>query len=151
VLQLPVGMGEDFRGVIDLIRMQQISWDESSLGILFTSGPIPADLADQAADYRERLIEAAAEQDDTLMEAYVAEAPIEEPQLLAAIRRATIQLKLVPVLCGAALKNKGIQPLLEAVSQFLPSPADMPPARGMHPDTRDEIACHPRIPIRWPH
>jgi elongation factor G len=144
VLQLPVGMGEDFRGVIDLIRMQQISWDESSLGILFTSGPIPAELADQAADYRERLLETAAEQDDALMEAYVAEAPIAEPQLLAAIRRATIQLKLVPVLCGAALKNKGIQPLLDAVAQFLPSPADMPPARGLHPDSREEIACHPR-------
>jgi elongation factor G len=144
VLQLPIGMGEDFQGVIDLIRMQQIRWDESSLGILFTSGPIPADLAEQAADYRERLIETAAEQDDALMEAYVAEMPIDEPQLLAAVRRATIQLRLVPVLCGTALRNKGIQPLLDAVAQFLPSPADIPPARGVHPATGASIACHPK-------
>jgi elongation factor G len=144
MLQLPVGTGEDFQGVIDLIRMQQIRWDESSLGILFTSGPIPTPLADQAAEYRERLIETAAEQDDALMEAYVAEMPIEESQLLAAIRRATIQLKLVPVLCGTALRNKGIQPLLDAVAQFLPSPADIPPARGIHPATGDPIECHPR-------
>jgi elongation factor G len=144
VLQLPLGMGEDFQGVIDLVRMQQIRWDESSLGIVFTSGPIPADWADQAADYRERLVESVAEQDDALMEAFVAETPIEEAQLLAAIRRATIQLKLVPVLCGAALKNKGIQPLLDAVAQFLPSPADIPPARGTHPETGEVIECPPR-------
>jgi elongation factor G len=78
------------------------------------------------------------------MEAFVAETPIEETQLLAAIRRATIQLNLVPVLCGAALKNKGIQPLLDAVAQFLPSPADIPPARGMHPETGEPIECHPK-------
>jgi elongation factor G len=141
VLQLPVGMGEDFEGVIDLVRMQRISWDDSSLGILYSSGPIPEHLSAQAADYRERLIEAVAEQDDALMEAFVAETPIDEPQLLAAIRRATVQLKLVPVLCGAALKNKGIQPLLDAVAQFLPSPADIPPARGTHPETGEPIEC----------
>jgi len=144
VLQLPVGTGEDFQGVIDLVRMQHIRWDESSLGILFTSEPVPADMLDQAADYRERLIEAVAERDDALMEAFVSETPIEETQLLAAIRRATIQLKLVPVLCGAALKNKGIQPLLDAVAQFLPSPADIPPARGIHPETGEAIECHPK-------
>jgi elongation factor G len=144
VLQLPIGMGEDFEGVIDLVRMQRISWDDSSLGILYSSAPIPEDLREQAADYRERLIEAVAEQDDALMEAFVAETPIEEAQLLAAIRRATVQLKLVPVLCGAALKNKGIQPLLDAVAQFLPSPADIPPARGTHPETGAAIECHPR-------
>ena len=144
VLQLPVGMGEEFQGVIDLLRMQRISWDESSLGIQFTSGPIPEEWAEQAADYRERLVETVAEQDDAVMEAYVAESPIEEAQLLAAIRRATIQLRLVPVLCGAALRNKGIQPLLDAVAAFLPSPADIPPARGTHPETGEPIACHPR-------
>ena len=141
VLQLPIGMSEDFEGVIDLVRMQRISWDDSSLGILYSSGPIPEHLLAQAADHRERLIEAVAEQDDELMEAFVAETPIEEAQLLAAIRRATVQLKLVPVLCGAALKNKGIQPLLDAVAQFLPSPADIPPARGTHPETGEPIVC----------
>jgi elongation factor G len=144
ILQLPVGMGEEFQGVIDLIRMQQITWDDSSLGTVFTSGAIPAHMADSAADYRERMIEALAEQDDALMEAYVSAAPIEEPALVAAIRRATIQLKVVPVLCGAALKNKGIQPLLDAVAQFLPSPADIPPARGVHPETGESVICHPK-------
>jgi elongation factor G len=144
ILQLPVGMGDDFRGVIDLLRMQHISWDDTSLGTVFSTGDIPDDMASSAADYRERLIAAAAEHDDALMEAYVAEAPIGEAQLTAAVRRATIQLKMVPVLCGAALRNKGIQPLLDAVAQFLPSPADIPPARGVHPETGEAIEVHPR-------
>jgi elongation factor G len=144
ILQLPVGTGDDFRGVIDLLRMQQIRWDESSLGSVFSTDAIPDDLADSAAEYRERLVAAAAEHDDALMEAYVTEAPIPEPLLLAAVRRATIELKGVPVLCGAALRNKGIQPLLDAVVQFLPSPADIPPARGVHPDTGEVIEVHPR-------
>jgi elongation factor G len=144
ILQLPMGMGDDFRGVIDLLRMQHISWDDTSLGTIFSTGEIPHDMAASAADYRERLIAAAAEHDDALMEAYVAEAPVEEAQLVAAVRRATIQLKMVPVLCGAALRNKGIQPLLDAVAQFLPSPADIPPARGVHPETGEVIEVHPR-------
>jgi elongation factor G len=144
VLQLPVGTGEQFQGVIDLIRMQQISWEEGTLGTVFTNQDIPAEMADTAADFREQLIEAVAEQDDALMEAFVSETPIDEARLIAAIRRATIQLKLVPVLCGAALKNKGIQPLLDAVAQFLPSPADIPPARGVHPDTGQMIECPAR-------
>jgi elongation factor G len=144
ILQLPVGMGDDFQGVVDLIRMQQITWDDSSLGTVFTADSIAAHMADSAVEYRERLIETLAEQDDALMEAYVSAAPIEEPQLIAAIRRATIQLKIVPVLCGTALKNKGIQPLLDAVTQFLPSPADIPPAKGVHPETGEPVICHPR-------
>jgi elongation factor G len=144
VLQLPLGMGEDFQGVIDLIRMQQIRWDDASLGTVFTTGDIPADMADRVAEYRDKLVEAVAGEDDELMEAYVSEAPIDAGQLAAAIRRATIRLKLVPVLCGAALKNKGIQPLLDAVAQFLPSPADIPPAKGVHPQTGEVIECPPR-------
>jgi len=144
LLQIPVGTGEDFTGIVDLLRMQQISWEEDSLGTVVKTSDIPADMAEAAATYRERLIETVAEQDDELMEAFVAEAPIDVPQLNAAIRRATIQLKLVPVLCGAALKNKGIQPLLDAVAQYLPSPVDIPPARGVHPDTGAIIECRPR-------
>ena len=144
VLQLPIGMGEDFQGVIDLIRMQQIRWDDASLGTVFTTGDIPADMADRVAEYRDTLVETVAGEDDELMEAYVSEAPIDAGQLAAAIRRATIRLKLVPVLCGAALKNKGIQPLLDAVAQFLPSPADIPPAKGVHPQTGEVIECPPR-------
>ena len=144
VLQLPLGMGEDFQGVIDLIGMQQIRWDDASLGTVFTTGDIPADMADRVAEYRDMLVETVAGEDDELMEAYVSETPIDAGQLAAAIRRATIQLKLVPVLCGAALKNKGIQPLLDAVAQFLPSPADIPPAKGIHPHTGEVVECPPR-------
>jgi len=145
VLQIPVGMGEDYRGVVDLIRMRQITWEDESLGAVYdATADIPADMAEIAAEYRERLVAALAEQDDALMEAYVAEAPIDEAQLVAAARRATIELKLVPVLCGAALKNKGIQPLLDAVGQLLPSPADIPPAPGVNPVTGETVACAPK-------
>ncbi|MCU0559764.1 MAG: elongation factor G [Desulfobacterales bacterium] len=144
LLQIPLGMGDEFRGVIDLIRMQSIRWDEASLGTVFTTGDIPPEMADQAAAYREKLVETVAEQDDELMEAFVAEQPIDAARLTAAIRRATIGLHLVPVLCGTALRNKGIQPLLDAVAQFLPGPADIPPARGVHPDTGEPIECPPR-------
>jgi elongation factor G len=144
VLQLPWGEGEDFQGVIDLIGMRALRWDVSSLGSAYEHVEIPPEFADRAREYREKLIETAAEQDDALMESYVAEAPIDEERLLSAIRRATIALRLVPVLCGAALRNQGIQPLLDAVGRFLPSPADLPPARGMHPETGEEILCPPR-------
>ncbi len=144
VLQLPVGMGEDFRGIIDLVRMQQVTWEDESLGTVFGTAEIPPEMSEIAAEYRDRLVETLAEHDDALMEAYVAEAPIDEAQLLAAARRATVQLKLVPVLCGAALKNKGIQPLLDAVGLFLPSPADIPPAHGVHPETGEAVLCHPK-------
>jgi elongation factor G len=144
VMQLPVGAGDDFRGIVDLLRMQQIQWDDASLGTVFSSAEIPADMAEIAAEYRERLVAAAAEHDDVLMEAYLSESAIEEPLLIAAIRRATIELKRVPVFCGAALRNKGIQPLLDAVMQFLPSPADMPPARGLHPETGESVTVHPK-------
>jgi elongation factor G len=144
VLQLPIGMGEEFQGVIDLIGMQQIRWDDASLGSVFATGEIPADMAERVAEAREQLVETVAGEDDELMEAYVSETPIDAGQLTAAIRRATIRLKLVPVLCGAALKNKGIQPLLDAVAHFLPSPADIPPAKGVHPQTGAVIECPPR-------
>jgi elongation factor G len=144
VIQLPVGAGDGFRGIVDLLRMQQIQWDDASLGTVFSSAEIPADMAEIAAEYRERLVAAAAEHDDVLMEAYLSESAIEEPLLIAAIRRATIELKRVPVFCGAALRNKGIQPLLDAVMQFLPSPADMPPARGLHPETGEPVTVHPK-------
>jgi elongation factor G len=141
LLQIPIGTGEDFRGVIDLIGMRQIRWDEAALGTVYTTEEIPPELAADAAEHREKLIETVAEQDDELMESYVSETPIDSARLMAAVRRATIGLKLVPVLCGSALRNKGIQPLLDAVTQFLPSPADIPPARGTHPDTGEAIPC----------
>jgi elongation factor G len=98
---------------------------------------------ESALNYREKLIEALAEVDDQIMEAYLAETPIEPDMLLKAVRNATITLKVVPVLCGSALKNKGIQPLLDAIVRFLPSPADVPPIMGIHPQTGDPIECQP--------
>jgi elongation factor G len=98
---------------------------------------------ESALNYREKLIEALAEVDDQIMEAYLAEIPIEPDMLLKAVRNATITLKVVPVLCGSALKNKGIQPLLDAIVRFLPSPADVPPIMGVHPQTGDPIECPP--------
>ena len=144
LLQLPVGSGENFRGVIDLLQMKRIEWDEASLGTVFRFEEIPAELAAQAAEYRERLVAAAAEFDEALMEAYLSEQPIATADLLAAIRRATIRLELVPVLCGAALRNKGIQPLLDAVARFLPSPLEIPPARGVHPETGEPVEVQAR-------
>ncbi|MGD8725195.1 MAG: EF-Tu/IF-2/RF-3 family GTPase, partial [Desulfobacterales bacterium] len=105
---------------------------------------IPAELATTAAEYRDKLLESLAEHDDDIMEAYLAETAVEASVLLAAIRKATIDMKLVPLLCGAALKNKGIQPLLDAIIHFLPGPADIPPIEGMHPESGEMIKCHPK-------
>jgi elongation factor G len=141
ILQLPVGEEESFTGVIDLVHLKQIVWDDDSLGATFTLEDIAADNLESARIHRDKLIEALAEVDDQVMEAYLAEIPIEPDLLLDAIRNATITLKAVPILCGSALKNKGIQPLLDAIVRFLPSPADVPPIKGVHPKTGDIIEC----------
>ncbi len=143
VLQLPHGAEESFKGVIDLIRMKAVIWDDDTLGATFREEEIPEEQKDLAEDYRRRLIETVAEVDDNIMEAYLAEKPLDDAALTAAIRKATIDLKLVPVLCGSALKNKGIQPLLDAVLAYLPSPADLPPIQGVHPDTGEVVSCPP--------
>ncbi len=141
LLQLPVGQGENFTDVIDLIEMKQISWDEETLGASYHLGEISDEYLLQAQEYREKIIEAAAEYDDEVMEAYLSEMPIDPQKILDAIRRATIDLELIPVLCGTALKNKGIQPLLDAIAKYLPSPIDVPPIKGTHPETGDVIEC----------
>jgi elongation factor G len=143
VLQLPYGVEDTFSGVIDLIRMKAIVWDDDTLGATFNDVDIPPDETERAERYREQLIEAVAEVDDAIMEAYLGERPIDTQMLMAAIRKATIGLALVPVLCGSALKNKGIQPLLDAIVAYLPGPADLPPMQGVHPDTGEPIACLP--------
>ncbi len=141
ILQLPVGMEEDFAGIIDLINMKQMVWDNETLGATYTTKDISSDYLEKAEEYREKLVETIAEVDDEIMEAYLSEAPISGESLLDAIRRATIDLKLVPVLCGSALKNKGIQPLIDAIVRFLPGPADIPPAKGLHPETEKALEC----------
>ncbi len=141
ILQLPVGSGENFSGVIDLINMKQTVWDDDTLGATYSSVDISQEYLEAAEEYREKLVETVAEVDDEIMEAYLAETPIDTETLFAAIRKATIDLKLVPVLCGSALKNKGIQPLIDAIIRFLPSPADIPSIKGVHPDTEKTIEC----------
>ena len=143
ILQIPVGAEDGFSGVVDLIRMQQIRWDDDTLGASYSTGDIDADLKEDAEIYRDQLLETLAEEDDGIMEAYLAEAPIDTEVILAAIRKATVALKLVPVLCGSALKNKGIQPLLDAIIQFLPSPTEVPAIKGVHPETGETILCRP--------
>ncbi len=141
ILQLPVGSEDDFAGVIDLIHMKQILWEDDALGETYITEEIPLDFLESAEKYRDKLIETIAEVDDDIMEDYLSEAPISTQSLIAAIRRATIDLKLVPVLCGSALRNKGIQPLLNSIVDFLPSPVDIPPIKGVHPETGEIVEC----------
>ncbi len=144
ILQLPMGSEETFSGVIDLIRMKQIVWDEDTLGATYTVQDIDEEFIEAAGAYREQIVETIAETDDQIMEAYLSDAPdttITPKLLISAIRKATIDLKLVPVLCGSALKNKGIQPLLNAIVDFLPSPLDVAPMKGTHPKTHEKITC----------
>ena len=141
ILQLPVSQGDDFTDIIDLIEMKQIWWDEESLGTTYHYEDIADEYRKDAEKYREKIIEAAAEYDDDVMEAYLSEEPIDSKKILEAIRKATVRLELVPVLCGSALRNKGIQPLLDAIVEFLPSPVDVPPIQGTHPETGDIIEC----------
>ncbi len=144
VLQIPVGAEDRFEGVIDLIRMQRIVWDDDSLGAAFDTTSIEAAADPQVQAYREQLLETLAENDDDIMEAYLAEEEIATARIQAAVRRATIDLKLVPVLCGSALKNKGVQPLLDAVVDYLPSPLDIPPITGVDPQSSAAIECPPK-------
>lgn len=135
-LQLPIGAEDKFIGVIDLVRMKAIVWEDESLGAKFRDEAIPEELASAAAEYREKLIEAAADSDETIMEKYLEGHEISETELTKAIRSATLAIKIIPVLCGSAFRNKGVQPLLDAVIEYLPSPLDIPPVKGIDPDTQ---------------
>ena len=137
-VQLPIGAEENFRGVIDLLQMKAILWEEESLGAKYRVEPIPAELLAQAEEYREKLLEAVADCDESIMEKYLDGREITESELRKAIRKAGLELKLIPVLCGAAFKNKGVQSLLDAVVDYLPSPLDIPPVLGKHPVSQAE-------------
>jgi elongation factor G len=138
VLQLPWGIEDGFKGVLDLIKMKGITWNDEALGAEYSETPIPEDLLDEASAYRDILIETLADHDDRLMEKFLAEEPLEEQDIIDAVRGVTLKMKAVPVLCGAALRNKGIQPLLDAVVRYLPSPLDVPPVTGLNPATGKE-------------
>jgi elongation factor G len=130
VVQLPIGVESDFKGIVDLVQMKAIIWQEETLGAKFDVADIPADMAKQAAEARHNLVELAVEQDDAALEAYLAGTEPDEETLRRCIRKGTINFVFVPVLCGSAFKNKGVQPLLDAVVDFLPSPLDIPPVKG---------------------
>jgi elongation factor G len=135
VVQLPVGAEDKFVGVIDLVSMKAVVWEEESLGAKFHEAPIPEELAARAEQYREKLIETAADCDETIMEKYLDGKEISEAELRKAIRSGTLSLKIVPILCGSAFRNKGVQPMLDAVVDYLPSPLDIPPVNGIEPGT----------------
>jgi elongation factor G len=136
-IQLPIGAESDFRGVIDLVEEKAIFYKDD-LGKEVSIEEIPADLADGAHEARTHLIEAIAEYDDELMEAYLSDEPIDVARLKAAIRKATLHISMTPVLCGSSFKNKGVQPLLDAVIDYLPSPADVPAVEGVEPVKGEE-------------
>jgi elongation factor G len=129
-LQIPVGAEEHFAGVIDLVKMKQIIWDEDK-GVTFTYGPIPAELQAKADEFREKLVEAAAEANEDLMNRYLEGGELTELEIKAAIRQRTIAGEIQPMVCGSAFKNKGVQAMLDAVVEYMPSPVDIPPVGGI--------------------
>jgi elongation factor G len=135
IIQIPIGVEDQFIGAIDLIRLKGIVWDEHSLGVDFKEISIPKELKEEALHYRSKLIESIAELDDRLMEKYINGEKISEVEMKAALRKGTISMKAVPVLCGAALRNQGIQPLIDAIVDYFPSPLDVPPVEGTNPVT----------------
>jgi elongation factor G len=135
-IQIPLGREDKFKGVINLIEQVAYVWpDDDSLGQTFETVDIPADAKPQAAEYREKMIEALAEVDDHLMEKYLSGEKVSPEEIKAAVRAGTISMKLFPVICGASFKNKGVQPMLDAVVDYLPSPLDVPPIKGVNPET----------------
>ena len=142
VTQLPIGSEAGFVGVVDLVEMKAIVWKDESLGAEFEYTDIPDDLADQAGEYREKLVEMAVERDDDAMEAYLEGNEPDADTLRACIRKGTLSLDFVPVKCGSAFKNKGVQPLLDAVVDYMPGPTDVPPIKGIDSRTEEEIERH---------
>ncbi len=141
-LHLPIGSESHFVGVVDLIEEKALIWDNSALGADYKTSPIPEDLVEEAKERREKLIEQVSEFDDTLLERYLNGESLSADEIRAAIRKAALQLKLTPVLCGSAFKNKGVQPLLDAIIHYLPSPLDVPPVVGHDPENPEkEIIC----------
>ena len=140
VLQIPIGAESDFKGVVDLIEMRAIVWKEETLGAAWDFTDIPADLQAKAEEYREKLVEAAVEMDEAALEKYLEGEMPSNDELRKLIRQGTVQVKFFPMLCGSAFKNKGVQPLLDAVVDFLPSPLDVPAIKGIDPKTEAEAS-----------
>ena len=137
-IQIPIGAEENFKGLVDLIKMKAILWHDETMGAEYDIEEIPADLVDEANEWREKMVENAANFDDDLMEKYLEGAEISEEQLIAAIRKGTIAMEITPMLLGSSYKNKGVQPLLDYTCAFLPSPLDTEAIVGANPDTEEE-------------
>src|SRR6056297_1247154 len=144
-IQIPIGAEAEFQGVVDLINMQAIIWDDESLGAKYDVVEIPEDLVDKANEYRQIMIEALADHDDSLMEKYLMEEEISEEEIISALREATIAKDITPVMLGTALKNKGVQVLLDRVLDFMPNPLDIPPVKGIDPETEEEVKKAPDV------
>jgi elongation factor G len=138
-IQLPVGKEENFKGVIDLVRMKAVIWTDESLGADYSEMDIPAELLDEAIEYREKMIEEISSHDDALMEKYLSGETLTEQEIMSAIRTGTIAIKFCPVICGSSFKNKGVQNLLDAVVDYMPSPMDIPAIKGIDVDSGAEI------------
>jgi len=146
-LQIPIGSEAEFRGVVDLINNKAIVWNEEDMGMTFEEIDIPEDLKDTVSEWRERLIESVAEQDDTLLEKFFDDSDsITEAEMMKAIRKATIAMDITPILCGSAFKNKGVQTLLDAVMSYLPSPLDVGAVEGTNPETNEVEKREPNSP-----
>jgi elongation factor G len=144
-VQLPIGSEEHFRGVVDLVEMKAVTWDDD-LGVEMEYGDIPAELNEQAQEYHHQLIDSVADHDDELTEAYLQDESSVTPEMLRrALRAATLDATVTPVLLGSAFKNKGVQPLLDAVIEYLPSPLDVPPIHGIDPRTEHELSRRPAL------
>lgn len=144
LIQLPFGREDGFRGVIDLVAMKALIFDDETLGAAFVVDDVPAEYVEQAREYRDKLIDSVAEFDESVMERYLGGEVLSVDEIKRAIRMGTIGLKVTPVLCGSAFKNKGVQPLLDAVVDYLPSPLDLPPVVGVDPKTGGELIRRPQ-------
>ena len=143
VLNFPIGHESEFTGIVDVLRNHSVVWLEETLGAKFEVRPVPEHLQEQASEYRTKLIEAVAELDDVVLEAYLSGEEPDDATLVRLLRQGTVTGKVVPVLCGSAFKNKGVQPLLDAVVDFLPSPLDVPATEGLKPGTDEVVVRKP--------
>ncbi|MEP7144751.1 MAG: GTP-binding protein, partial [Ferruginibacter sp.] len=149
-LQLPIGAEDDFKGVVDLITMKGMVWDEAGMGMTYNEVPIPEDMMEDVKEWRQHLIEAVADYDEKLLEKFFDDPnTITEAEIHAAIRKATIDISIIPMLCGSSFKNKGVQTALDAIVRYLPGPMDIEAVKGVNPDTGEEIFrhCDPKEPF----
>jgi elongation factor G len=138
-IQVPIGAEDSFKGVVDLVKMKSIVWNESDNGATFVYEDIPAELAELAAEWREKMIEAAAESSEDLLHKYLEGGELTEEEIKAGLRKRTVALEIIPMLCGSAFKNKGVQAMLDAVIDYLPSPIEVPPIKGVNADTEEPV------------